>query len=28
VQAAKADTAVLYITDRELFENWLYNDQA
>ena len=28
VQAAEADTAVLYITDRELFENWLYNDQA
>ena len=28
VQAAEADTAVLYITDRELFENWLYNDRA
>ena len=28
VQTAEADTAVLYITDRELFENWLYNDQA
>ena len=28
VQAAEADTAVLYITDRELFENWLYNDQV
>jgi len=25
---AEADTAVLYITDRELFENWLYNDRA
>ena len=28
IQAAEADTAVLYITDRELFENWLYNDRA
>ena len=28
VQAAEADTAVLYITDRELFENWLYNDRV
>ena len=28
VQTAEADTAVLYITDRELFENWLYNDRA
>ena len=28
VQAAEADTAVLYITDRELFENWLYNDRT
>ena len=28
VQAAEADTAVLYITDRKLFENWLYNDRA
>jgi len=28
VQAAEADTSVLYITDRELFENWLYNDRA
>lgn len=28
VQATEADTAVLYITDRELFENWLYNDRA
>ena len=28
VQAAEADTAVLYITDHELFENWLYNDRA
>ena len=28
VQAAEADTAVLYITDRELFKNWLYNDRA
>ena len=28
VQAAEADTAVLYITNRELFENWLYNDRA
>ena len=28
VQAAEADTAVLYITDRELFEHWLYNDRA
>ena len=27
-QAAEADTAVLYITDRELFENWLYNDRT
>ena len=28
VQAAEADTAVLYITDRDLFEKWLYNDRA
>ena len=28
VQAAEADTAVLYITDRESFENWLDNDRA
>ena len=28
VQAAEADTAVLYITNRELFENWLYNDRV
>jgi len=28
VQAAEADTAVLYITDRELFESWLYNDRV
>ncbi|MGN6890925.1 M61 family metallopeptidase, partial [Neisseria sp. P0014.S004] len=28
VQATEADTAVLYITDRELFENWLYNDRT
>ena len=28
VQATEADTAVLYITDRELFENWLYNDRV
>ena len=28
VQAAEADTTVLYITDRELFENWLYNDRV
>ena len=28
VQAAEADTAVLYITNRELFENWLYNDRT
>ena len=28
VQAAEADTAVLYITDRKLFENWLYNDRV
>ena len=27
-QAVEADTAVLYITDRELFENWLYNDRT
>ena len=28
VQAAEDDTAVLYITHRELFENWLYNDRT